>query len=234
MLTETKLGNWICPDEDASCLVAYERYGDLSLYQSDELDCALKFVKNFRTAVDIGAHIGLISYKLSPLFQTVHGFEIHNFMFECLKKNKENFHLNNVEIYNNGIGKEEKSVDIVYAEGKSFSTHVDPNSVSGKYKIKSLDSFKFNNVDFLKIDAEGYESLIAQGALKTIIESKPVILYERKDHAQRYGFERDSIVEILEPHGYFVLSRKKNNFKFKKSNAIMTCDQSLRSLSDGV
>jgi len=234
MLTEIKLGNWVCPAGDANCNTAYKRNGDLSLYQSDELNCALKFVKNFRTAVDIGAHIGLISYKLSPLFQTVHGFEIHEFIFECLKKNKENFHLNNVEIYNYGIGNKEKNVDIIYNEGKSFSTHVDPNSVSGKCKIKPLDSFDFKNVDFLKIDAEGYESLIAQGALKTIIESKPVILYERKDHAQRYGFEKDSILEILKPHGYFVLSRKKNNFNFKKSNAIMTCDQSLRNLSDEV
>ena len=70
-----------------------------------------------------------------------------------------------------------------------------------------MDSFNLQNVDFIKIDAEGFEPLIAKGSLKTIEKYKPIILYERKNHPQRYGFERDSLLEILTPLGYKMLKK---------------------------
>ena len=35
----------------------------------------------------------------------------------------------------------------------------------------------------------------------------PVILYERKEHPQRYGYSRDSVLDILEPFGYKMLKK---------------------------
>ena len=84
---------------------------------------------------------------------------------------------------------------------------VDPDKKTGKYKIKPLDSFEIQNVDFIKIDAEGYEPLVIKGALKTIEKYKPIILYERKDHPERYGYKRDSIRDILMPLGYRMIRK---------------------------
>ena len=76
------------------------------------------------------------------------------------------------------------------------------NSWVGNEQVKTLDSFNLQNVDFIKIDAEGYEPLIAKGALETIQRCRPIILYERKDHPARYGFERESIRSVLMDIGY--------------------------------
>jgi|SRR5210317_540354 FkbM family methyltransferase len=215
----TTLGNWTVLNNDVSIHTVYKRHRDLSLYSKDDISSALKFVKNFRTAIDIGAHVGIVSYSLSKEFQEVHSFEINDAVYECLKINRDNLFPSNVTIYNNGIGDKESNVDLNISD-KLFSTHVKPNS-TGKYKIIPLDQYNFENVDFIKIDAEGFESLIAQGALETIKNNKPVILFERKQHAERYGFSRDSIVEILKPYGYEMLNHKKHGFTFKKSNGIL-------------
>ena len=215
----TQLGNWTVLENDKSIKTVFKKHGDLSLYSKDDISSALDFVKRFRTAIDIGAHVGIVSYALSKKFKEVHSFEINDTVYECLEINRSNLFPNNVTIYNNGIGDKEANVDLNITN-KLFSTHVKPHSI-GKYKILPLDRYNFENVDFIKIDAEGFESLIAQGALETIRNNKPVILFERKQHAQRYGFEKDSFVEILKPYGYTMLNHKQHGFTFKKSNGIL-------------
>ena len=79
---------------------------------------------------------------------------------------------------------------------------MDPSKKDGKFKIKTLDSFNLQYVDFIKIDAEGYEPLVAKGAMNTIERCKPIILYERKEHPKRYGYQRDSIRDVLMDIGY--------------------------------
>ena len=215
----TELGKWTVLENDVSIKSVYKRHNDLAIYSKEDIDSALKFVTGFRTAIDIGAHVGIVSYQLSKKFNQVHSFEINDSVYECLQINQQKLFPNNVKIYNNGIGDREANVDLNITD-KSFSTHIKPKS-TGNYKIVSLDSYNFENVDFIKIDAEGFESLIAQGALNTISKNKPVILFERKQHAQRYGFERDSFVDILKPYGYRMLNHKHHGFTFKKSNGIL-------------
>ena len=74
----------------------------------------------------------------------------------------------------------EKKIPSTKTTNKSSCTHVDPTKEDGKFKIKILDSFNLQNVDFIKIDAEGYE-LVAKGAVNTQ-NDVTIILYERKEH----------------------------------------------------
>ena len=197
--------NWITLDYDISVKSAHRQTGgNIDNYQLDELNSALAYCTSFRTAIDIGAHIGMISNQLSKRFRSVESFEIDTDVFECLKQNMQN-KTSNVNIHNFGIGDSERDVDLCKT-AKTFSTHVIHNSV-GDYKIKSLDQLNFDSVDFIKIDAEGFEPLIANGAIETIKKHKPIILYERKQHPQRYGYERDSFLEILKPFGYTMLRK---------------------------
>ena len=39
-------------------------------------------------------------------------------------------------------------------------------------------SFKLEGLDFLKIDVEGYEENVFEGAMETIKEYKPIIVFE--------------------------------------------------------
>ena len=60
--------------------------GKLS-YQLDKRNLALKYVKNFRTAVDVGGHCGLWSMDLAKRFEQLHAFEPVALHRACFEKN---------------------------------------------------------------------------------------------------------------------------------------------------
>ena len=76
--------------------------------------------------------------------------------------------------------------------------------------VRTLDEFAIPNVGFLKIDVEGLELDVLEGAIKTISRDRPAMLIEIE---QRYHPER-SITDIFDRlgalgyRGYFVLNRR--------------------------
>lgn len=212
-----KINDWYTTQDDISIEVAGNK-SSLESYQDKQLNYALSKVKNFRTAIDAGAHIGLMSYRLSKKFQQVESFEFNPLVRNCLKQNMENKKCSNVNIYECGVGNTNASMDIRY-KGKdprrTFGTFV--GTTSGDYPIKTIDSFNFTDVDFIKIDTEGYEPLVVQGALETIKRCRPIILYENKGHAKRFGFNYNTVSDMLRPLGYNIL------YKFSK-DWVVGCD----------
>jgi len=178
-----------------------ERITEVSEYQKQQLDISYKFCKQFRHAIDVGANYGIMSYNMARKFQKVSAFEIVPEVLECFKLNAAKFNLSNVDIYNCGLGNKEETVSLHFNPGKTFSTHVD-TSKPGNVKVNKLDYYNFTDVDFIKIDAEGFESFIIEGGMETIQKYKPVILYERKGHSQRYNKPNSIVLDILAPLGY--------------------------------
>jgi len=179
--------------------------GDINNYQNIELMTAMSYCAKWRVAVDVGAHVGITAYQLARSFEHVHAFEINPKIYECMVHNLKD-RCNNVTAYPVGLGAREESVSIK-TTNKSFSTHVNPSQREGNIPVMPLDFYNLENVDFIKIDAEGYEPFVAQGGYKTIERCKPIILYECKDHPQRYGFHADSIRNILTPLGYRMIRK---------------------------
>jgi len=169
-------------------------------YQKDLLYTAINFCKQKRVAIDAGAHYGIMSYNLSHLFTTVHAFEIYEPVRNCLIENKKRFNLDNVKIYNHGLGEKNKSVNLDESRG-TLGTYILPNQ-DGNSLIMSLDSLKISDIDFIKIDCEGYEPFILEGAVETIKRFRPVILMERKGHTTRYNLDKNYPVKILQKWGY--------------------------------
>jgi FkbM family methyltransferase len=65
-----------------------------------------------------------------------------------------------------------------------------------------LDTFGLD-LDLLKIDVEGAELWVLEGAAQTIDRCRPGILVEYNDHHTRQcGYRREAIVDWLKGHGY--------------------------------
>jgi len=170
-------------------------------YQKNKLDEALKYVKHFNSAIDAGANDGLMSYNLNNKFSKIHAFEVDISVRECLRKNVEKFQLDNVVVYDYGLSDKEENVSLIYNK-HSFGTSVNKNQ-SGECPCTTIDSFNFQDIDFIKMDCEGYEPYILRGAENTIKKFKPVILMEDKNLSKKYyGEEGNLAVEILLAWGY--------------------------------
>lgn len=166
-------------------------------YQLKKLRAALSHVKQFRTAVDIGAHCGLWSMQLAKRFQTLHAFEPVAQHRECFVRNLES--AANVSLHGCALGDREDTIKITTAPTSSGDSRVDG---SGDIPMRTLDSFELQDVDFIKIDCEGYELFVVRGAEETIKRCRPVMIVEQKGHGmQFYGFRKEEAAELLESWG---------------------------------
>lgn len=175
------------------------------------INLALRY-KRMRVAVDIGAHIGLWTYNLMPIFSAVHAFE-------PVAAHRECFHLNIipakpgavVALHDCALGEHPGSVNIWSNPTSSGDSWVKGD---GDIPLRTLDSFALTDVDFIKIDAEGYEELICRGAELTISTWHPIIVVEQKrDFACKFGLEPQGAVEYLtKTHGYTVESVMAGDF----------------------
>ena len=137
-----------------------------------------------RTAIDIGGNVGLMARRYANVFDHVHSFEPVKENYSCLQFNTED--LENVTVYNQGLGEVKKEVEIVLPLSVkscgSWSILYFKNNEEEKrsetININTLDSYNFKDVDFIKIDIQGYELQVLEGAVETIREYKPTLLIE--------------------------------------------------------
>jgi FkbM family methyltransferase len=199
--------NWKILDGDNSFPMSVKRLrksgkpGDILVYQKDNLDRALTLVKDWTLAIDGGANYGLMSYHMNSRFDQVLAFEIDDQLRTCLADNMKTFACSKVRIEPYGLGDREKSVDLVKTQ-KSFGNFVNPATESGKFAVRSIDSYELDTVGFIKLDCEGYEPLIIQGAEQTIKRSWPVILMERKVLVNKFNFGTHATEHLLRTWGY--------------------------------
>ena len=71
---------------------------------------------------------------------------------------------------------------------------------------RTLDSFNFTDVDLIKIDVEGTELFVLQGATNTIQKYQPVVQVELRDtHCKRFGYSCNDIINLMISLGDYVM-----------------------------
>jgi FkbM family methyltransferase len=155
-------------------------YNKFHNYQIEEYKAAIKYVDKFRTAIDLGANLGVMSARMVKDFQFVHSFEplFHEHLAENVVES-------NIKIYPYAVGEKNGSammrVGLYHSGGSNITTDFKETETYKEVSVVTVDSFDFKDVDFIKIDVEDYEWYVLQGAKKTIELNKPVILLELKD-----------------------------------------------------
>lgn len=200
-----KVGDYWIPDGEEHLAPFYAQGG----WHLDRLERALKYVKNFRVAIDGGAHAGSWTRVMARHFEQVHAFDLTPENFECLERNVSEWGLENVKLYNYGLGDKHEMVSVgddPKWQGNTGGKHV---IGEGDLPIRLLDELELEVLDFLKLDIEGYEEKAMRGGEQTILRCKPLILIEHKPRINvRYGGVNDD-VDYLKSIGY----HKKASFK---------------------
>ena len=197
---------WAYPDADTFMCAEMTPEGT---YQKRQLEGALKLVRNWRCAVDGGAHVGTWSRTLSKRFERVLAFEPSHDTHEALLANIAAFSCSNVEPHYAALGARPGRVKMMLdkAQEARGNTGARCIAVGNEVDVKPLDSFELPALDFFKLDVEGAEVDALKGATETLKRCKPVVLFEDKRHWLRYGHKPDAPHELLRKLGAIHLTR---------------------------
>ena len=80
-------------------------------------------------------------------------------------------------------------------------------------KVVRLDSLALTGVDYIKVDCEGFEYRVLQGAEQTVREYRPIVVIEQKPHqaySEQYG--QFAAVEMLQSWGMRRLDQVKDDW----------------------
>ena len=217
-----KCKSYYIPKEDKSYKIYFSKFDH---YQEAQRNRALAQVNKWNLAIDIGANIGLWSRDLTTFFDKTICFEPNS---NCIKYLKKNIVNEKAIIYNYALGSknEDKELFISINSGaSSFINHVtigynsDCSKIYDKWpqgtkkqlvKVKILDEFNFNEIDFIKIDVQGYEYEVLKGAKKTLEINSPIICLE-----EEYP-ENSRTIKFLESLNYEIVDVALKEHIFKK------------------
>ena len=198
---EEKVRDFIVPD----WLRIRERAWREKRKGEKEIKIIPNLLVNCNRAIDIGANVGVWSYWLSKYAKQVESFEPNPKIFNALK----NIKIKNVNSYNIALSNKSGSVDLLIPKGsKGFSNQgasLSSIKVQGEHKrisieAKCLDEYNFLDVDFIKIDVEGHEHEVIEGAQETIKKFKPTMVIEMEEKHNRIPIEDQ--ISSVEKLGY--------------------------------
>lgn len=152
-----------------------------STYQFRQYNAGVRQVKRTRTAIDVGAHIGIFTTRYAQDFRRVVAIEPQN--IEYLRYNTQQY--DNVEIYHNAASNSVGEQVFLYNPSHN-------NSNSGAWEITdtpteystttiTVDSLNITDADLIKIHTQGVEYSVIEGAHNTIEKCRPVIHIESRD-----------------------------------------------------
>lgn len=137
-----------------------------------------------QVAIDIGANIGSYTLPLARKFEDVTAFEPSETHNKILRMNISLNGLRNVHVYQIALSDVTGEVPLYLRRGGAAS--LSPEHYGLAYddvsiaKTAKLDDFlpKFSRLDFMKIDAEGFELQILHGGVGLISRLRPTIALE--------------------------------------------------------
>lgn len=151
-----------------------------------ELRLLHEFVPPNRAAIDVGANKGVYTHFLSRLVPQVHAFEPNPKMYRLLCRTLPG----NATAYTCALSDTAATAElIVPIYGSVFSNvgaSLNPLMKGRRHgtvavETRTLDSFAFTNVGFLKIDVEGFEKSVLLGARDLIRRERPTIMVEMEE-----------------------------------------------------
>jgi FkbM family methyltransferase len=208
----------------------------LSRYNKD-LDYVFSWMKKLNlkkpTILDVGANIGMYSICYSKMFSNgvIYSFEPVKKNYQTLISNIKSNKIKNIISYQFGLLDKKKNLKIGIPDSKTHKRYKE-NINDGlfsifakkktlKIKLFSLDDLAKNNffdkIDFIKIDVEGAESLVLEGAKKTIKKYKPIIQIEFNELTEILGKKKiDFFMKFAKKYDYKI-SYLTKDYKLKKN-----------------
>jgi len=176
-------------------------YGEFS---EGEVALFEKLVKPGQVVVEVGSNIGCHTVVLAHLVGptgAVHAFEPQRIVFQTLCANLSLNSITNVFAYQVAIGKTAGKVVVPvpdYCQDGNFgAVELGRHTVGETASMHTIDSLNLTGIHFLKIDVEGMEQEVLEGAVQTISNHAPVLYVENDRPAKS-----DALLRFIAGLGY--------------------------------
>ena len=197
-MTNKMIGNYLFPSNDTH----FDRWMLEGEYQQKQRDALFEYMEERRPIeyiADVGAHVGLWSRPMMRRANTkyIWAFEPNSSVRECYVLNMGGF--DNYSIYPVALGHKNMKGFLNVETDNSGNTNVHPTR-TGNTEIRTLDSFNFEHLDYIKVDVEGFEYNFLQGAVDTLNRCRPFVHLEMKSKNMRNS--KDDFYRFMKNIGY--------------------------------
>ena len=186
-------------------------------YQKTNWDFAQQLVDCWTRAIDVGTNNACNAIHYAKRFQTVECFEPTPLAQDLWTNTVRDNQVQNVQLHKFAVGESAKSVEMLAHPKNGGHNHIRATSrdtIKDIYRVdvKTLDSYNFSDVGFVKIDVEGYERFVLEGAQQLIALCRPTIQLEIvANQCRKFNYSAESMIDWIRSWDYTVVSKHRGN-----------------------
>jgi FkbM family methyltransferase len=172
----------------------------------EDIDLLYRYLRPGNTVIDLGANVGLITLVAAKIIGSrgqVYSFEPHPKTYTFLAGNIRHNRASNVETYNVALGDHDGAVK--FSDGlPDDGNHIILNGAGIKVPVNRLDTLlpKLTTVHLLKIDVEGFEKFVFDGAHRILSATRCIYLESSSNLFARYGYTCADVFSQLKGKGF--------------------------------
>ena len=196
-------------------------------------DFLRRYLRPKDVVIDVGANIGTFTIVAS-LIVGEHGkvfaIEPHPTIFKYLEGNIALNKTRNIYSYNVAIG--DKNGSVRFSSITSDDQNSVVNDASGiEVPLMQIDHLPIANLQIalMKIDVEGFEKFVFQGAAKTLQKTSCVYFESWDKHFAKYGYTCRDVFDLLCSEGFqiFKLTQEKQISPVSRNYSSRQCENLL-------
>lgn len=186
-------------------LINYQLYPELNI-QLGRLAAAISKKYPGMTVIDVGANVGdTIAVLKSVIDLPVIAVEGDDVSYSFLEKNSQQF--SNIYLIKTYLG-EHSRVEKVSIEKSGWNTTLIPDDAGEKQisfktldEVIALNGLNLKEIKLLKVDVEGFDTIVLRGATGIIQQHKPVLFFEY-NRANMIAIKEDGLSTIFSFRNY--------------------------------
>ena len=158
------------------------------------------------TVVDVGANVGdTIAVLKSAVNVPVIAVEGDEVSYQFLEKNAKQF--SNVSLVKTFLSDRPREENVTFEKGGWNATIIPDKQGSTRVSFKTLDdvissgAYDKSEIKLLKVDVEGFDTIVLRGAVDTIQKHKPVLFFEYNRENMK-AINEDGLSTVLSFLGY--------------------------------